>query len=1040
MKKIRSILSIMMVLAILCSSFTFMGTVSAADVNTTETSATPDNVQDGLILHAFCWGYSQIEANLDAIAAAGYTAIQTSPVQQPKDMNASTDISGQWWKLYQPASLSIGDNTWLGTKAELKSLCTAAETKGLKIICDVVTNHLGASSQDGTYKFADEVQKYEPTIWNATNGALSGNQYFHQLFGATSDSSVQSITQGWLSACPDLNTGNQYIQDSVCDLLKECIECGVDGFRFDAAKHIETPDDGEYASDYWPTVIGYAKSLNPDIFVYGEILNTTGAGRSYASYTDEGLSITDNMASAQIRAGITGHNASGATVGTYNVGSASNAVLWAESHDTYLGTSENTTNVSNEDIVKTWAIVASRKDATALFFPRTDSMSMGGSAVDTTYKSVAVTEINKFHNECVGVSETLGSSGNFAYVVRGQKGVVIVNTNGTTASASISGTGLADGEYTDMITGNKFTVSNGTVSGKIGSTGVAVVSKGSTTPTVSSSQETQEFEGDTITMQLTLSNATSGTYQLDNYDPVEFTGSPVIRIGSDYNVGDTITLTLTATDGTQTTKVTYKYTKKQGATSGVYVMVPASVISEKSWVAPIYCYIYDEDTDSSKGNVYQNAAWPGEQMLYDESLGCYYIQVQNNSCLVSNKNAGTSGNSTFNLASSSKTYVIVSDSAASNGATSSGNQYPKDGAAFKLALGGTSHVLNKMSVLGASGWVTSTDVPGKSTVAATEVTKNGTSITLYTIGDANLDDKIDVNDVTAIQKFLVKSGTLACDKAVADVDKNGKVNIFDATYIQRHLVGMSNDAYVGDKTEATGGSVNTNPTTPTTPSTTPTQPSTAPADVYTAYVKTQLTWITDMGCSLYLYDKATGESYYMPQDTDAYPQVYVTEVPKSCTDVIFYRALGVVDNPEAVKDTEAYNLQYATLSETNNCYTWNDSDGFVGPYVADSAPSFSLERVYFDNSVAKWSEVYVYGWGAGLNNTTHAMTHIQGTDIWYLDLPQAIPDGTTTFLFKNTAGGDNWDLQSANITVTSPYNCLKLNSTAGGDVTWYTYN
>jgi alpha-amylase len=234
-------------------------------------------------------------------------------------------------------------------------------------------------------------------------------------------------------------------------------------------------------------------------------------------------------------------------------------VLWAESHDTYLNTEAgNTTNISDSDILKTWAMVASRKDATPLFFARTNGMKMGEYAVNTSYKSVAATEINKFHNNFVGQSEKAGSSGNFAYVARGNKGIVIVNVNGTTANASVSGTGLDDGTtYKDMITGNSFTVSGGTVSGQIGSTGIAVVVQSDTTPMAFADQESQTFKGDTITVGLSLSNATSGTYQLENYAPVTFTGSPKIRIGSDYNKGETIKLTLTATDGKQTTSSVY---------------------------------------------------------------------------------------------------------------------------------------------------------------------------------------------------------------------------------------------------------------------------------------------------------------------------------------------------------------------------------------------------------------------------------------------------------------------------------------------------
>lgn len=1036
MRKIKGMLSLVLILAVLCSSFSFMSTVSvvAADTDKLATGTT-DEIKDGLILHAFCWGYSEIEENLEAILAAGYTSIQVSPIQQPKDKNASTDISGQWWKLYQPVSLSIGDDTWLGTKEEFKSLCYSAEKYGIKIICDVVTNHLGASSENDFYQLAKEVETYEPTIWNE-NGLTRDNPYLHQVFANTTDSSASSVTQALLSACPDLNTSDKYVQKRVCALIKECIDCGVDGFRFDAAKHIETPDDEEVASDYWPTIISYvndyAEKKGQEVFCYGEILNTPGRG-SFDSYTKY-MSITDNLASAQTRAGVTGKNATGAAVADYNVGTADKAILWAESHDTYLGTSEDTSDISNEDIVKTWALVASRKDSTALYFARPDSMSMGGAAVDTTYKSVTVAEINKFHNLCVGESETLGASGDYAYVVRGTKGIVIVNTNGTTAKSSISDIALPDGEYTDMITGNKFTVSAGTVSGEIGSTGVAVVTQGTTTPTVYADKESQTFEGKTITLNLTLSNATSGTYQLDDYAEVEFTGSPTIRIGGDYNYGDTIKLTLTATDGTKTTKTTYKYTKKQAASSGVYVLLPASTVENAKWTTPVYCYIYDEDTEKASNKVYQNAAWPGEEMKYDEALGCYYVQVQNNSCIESIKGTSTTSPSTFNLANSDKTNVIFSDSAATNGATSSGNQFPfATDKVTKLALGGKSH---KMTALNKNNWEITTEVPGLSAnVDATEVGKNGIYVPTYKIGDVNNDDSININDVTAVQYHLAGIAPLNCYSVVADVDDNGRINILDATYIQRYIANMSNFANVGGTTEGLGGKVEFDiPTEPVT-----TEPTTAPAQTYKAYVKTSLTWITDMGCSVFLYDKNSGESYYMAQDMNAYPNVFVADVPKTCTDVIIYRALGVVDNP--AESDSAYNLQHATLSETNNCYKWESSGGTVGPYVAEQPPQFELKKLYFDNSVAKWSEVYVYGWGYNLGNTTHAMTNISGTDIWYIELPTAIPDGVETFCFKNTPGGgsSDWDKQTANITVTSPHNCLKLNGKSGSNVTWYTY-
>lgn len=118
---------------------------------------------------------------------------------------------------------------------------------------------------------------------------------------------------------------------------------------------------------------------------------------------------------------------------------------------------------------------------------------MGNISTDSTYKSTAVSEINKFHNLFVGQSEKLGSSGDIAYVARGTSGIVLSNCKGTNASVSISGTGLADGKYTDTVSGAEFTVANGVLTGSIGNTGVAVVYNGTTTPKAINSVESGSF-------------------------------------------------------------------------------------------------------------------------------------------------------------------------------------------------------------------------------------------------------------------------------------------------------------------------------------------------------------------------------------------------------------------------------------------------------------------------------------------------------------------------------------------------------------------
>lgn len=1056
MKALKKVVSLFIAAAMLTSSFAFTASVSAAettDVAVSSDSTIQSEVKDGVILHAFNWSYNSIKENLPAIAAAGYTTVQTSPVQQAKDYGTSNDVAGQWWKLYQPVSMAIAQKSWLGTKDDLKSLCAEADKYGIKIICDIVSNHMGNEVETDPNSLSEQVKTYQPDFYT------NKSSYFHPDAGGASDGSIKSIVQGHVSACPDLNTGNTNVQNAVISLLKECIDCGVDGFRFDAAKHIETPDDGSYASNYWPNITSAAESYYKEktggnLYIYGEILNTCGSGRSYSSYTKY-INVTDNKTGDAVLAAVSKGNASTAAKSDYKSGaSASNVVLWAESHDTFEGEAgsagiANTAGVSDENVIKAWSIVASRKDSTALYFARPGAALMGEAATDTAYKSTAVSEVNKFHNLFVGQSEKLGSSDGVAYVARGTSGIVLANCTGTTKSVSISGTGIADGSYVDTITGNKFTVSGGVLTGSIGSTGVAVVYKGSVTPKNTCSVESGTFTGETMTVELGLENAVSGTYCLDNSTPVTYTGKTTIRIGSDYKYGETINLTLTATDGAKTTTATYKYTKKEAASSGVYIFFDSSKIS--SWKAPFNVYIYDEDTSST--TTYKNTSWPGQAMQIDPATGYYYVEVSSNSCIAEDKTTKDGSESNYDLAHSSNTYVIISDS--------KGSQHPADGARTKLKLGGSSKILTGRTT---SGWNTTTLVPSAGTpVEATDVTK-GTVTTVPTTapaptttvpvptttappvgtmiyGDVNGDGVVKVNDATAIQKHSVGL-ELIPDKylVLADLNADGKINVLDATMIQKYLVGGQDAGITGQPYVTETEPVSTVATEPVT---TPTEPTTTapPADTYTFYFKTTLGWMTDDGVSLFAYDNSTGESYFLEKDENAYPNVYTAEVPSTMTSCVVYRYLEAVYETPVGGDTgNVYNCWSAKVSKTNNCVTLsNDEQVSVGPYVAEEKPAFELSRVYFDNSKAKWSEVYIYGWAeSGLGNTAVAMTKIEGTNIWYYDFATPLSPGAKCFLFKDTES--TWNNQTNDIVVTKDMNCYLANagSKTGGSWSYYT--
>lgn len=324
-----------------------LSTVSAASTND---YGLADNIQDGTILHCFDWKYSDIEAELPNIAAAGFTSVQTSPAQRD-------DTFGVWYMLYQPQSFSISTNA-LGSKADLESLCKKADEYGIKVIVDVVANHTrGMDGENGPV--ADNLK----------------NRNFYRY--NNKDSSQVDWRNRWeVITCNigmrDLVSENSELQGIIKGYLSELKSVGVDGIRWDAAKHIGLPSEG---CNFWSTV-----TSDLGLYNYGEILEgpddresgNEGLMKEYTNY----ISVTDNgygsTVMGTIRDGqVTTEN--GKWVNKNAGITADKLVYWAESHDTYANdTGEGgwTKYISQEQVDRAYAVVASRAGATALYFSR----------------------------------------------------------------------------------------------------------------------------------------------------------------------------------------------------------------------------------------------------------------------------------------------------------------------------------------------------------------------------------------------------------------------------------------------------------------------------------------------------------------------------------------------------------------------------------------------------------------------------------------------------------------------------------------------
>ena len=834
----KKIISVTLVLCMLLSSIAVGGFVTNAASDEAETvsaasgsQGAQSKVQGAAVLHCFDWSYNNIKANLKAIADAGYTAVQTSPVQKPKDYSSSwTDQGGQWWKLYQPITVSIADGgTWLGTKSELKALCTEADKYGIKVIVDIVANHMADNGlkRNGMDNVSSQVES-----------TIRGNSSYWHLedIHADNDNDRYKVTHGAIDL-PDLNTGNSYIQGRYKQLCIDCINLGVDGFRFDAAKHIELPNENG-GSNFWPTVINGSKGSRTDLYYYGEILNYAGTDiNNYTKY----MSVTDNKSGDRALVCAKNGDAGGLANSSYDKGAgASKSVLWVESHDTYMGGSGsaglgNTSGVNDATVIKAWAIVGSRANSTALFFARPNSK-MGLASSNTTWKSKAVAEVNKFKNYFDGESEYLSSESGCAYNERGTEGVVISKLSGS-GSVSLTARKMKAGTYKDQVSGNTFTVKNGKITGNVGSTGVAVVYNATAPgPSASITPGSSHYRTDTMTLTLNYTNATSGQYSIDGGSYQSYTNGKTITIGSGVPYGTTTTVKVKASDGTTTSdEVTYTYVKiEDGGLQRVYFDN-----SSYNW-SKVYAYIY---VDSST----TNGSWPGKKMTLDSATGYYYLDVP---------------------AELSEGKVIFTESE-----SAVNNRYPAaDEPGMELEgvtkLFKANHELvdyfPQIPTQPTDPQPTTTPVNGK-----------------VLIGDTNTDGIISVSDATLVQQHAAQMIDLSGKNLVAgDANRDGIVSVSDATAIQRYCSEFTWG------TEHCGQYVGDDPVQPTTEP--PVQPTTEkdPNGKITIKFTNGSGWSGKIYC-YYWGSKTQGPGFPGAQMTSLGGLQYTIDIPADATNVIF---------------------------------------------------------------------------------------------------------------------------------------------------------
>ncbi len=602
----KRLLTLLTIMAIMVAPFSGLYSQNGMFVQAAQSTeyGLANNIKDGTILHAWCWSFNTIKNNMQLIAQSGYTTIQTSPANACVVGNGGNlKFTNQWWYHYQPTDYVIG-NYQLGTEAEFSAMCAEAERYGIKVIVDVVANHVTSDKS------------------KVSSNITSNSNFFHTNTSITDWNSRYQVTQLALLGLWDNNTQNTSVQNYIKNYLLRCVQLGADGFRYDAAKHIELPDDSGFGGNFWPNVLS-----NGSEFQYGEVLqDSISRDAAYANY----MSVTASNYGKKLRDSIGSNSFNASTLINYDIGvSADKIVTWVESHDNYAndisdyGSSEW---MNDEQIKLSWAVIAARSGGTPLFFSR--PVGGGGQTWDNRFPELTkmgdrgsnlffddeVAAVNKFRNAMVGENEYLRNpNGNTKVLMieRGTKGVVIINLNSSDFSLS-SATNLANGSYTNQTDNhNQFTVSNGNVTGTLPARSVVVLYKNAPTPKVSADGVVAKFT-DSISLTLKSENVDNATYSLtssnaSNNVSGSYTNGQTLTFGASDAFGTTYTLLLTGILNGVSVSTTYNFTKAEATGTTIYFEKP------DSWGTNINAYVYDE----SGSTVKKLAAWPGVAMTLE---------------------------------------------------------------------------------------------------------------------------------------------------------------------------------------------------------------------------------------------------------------------------------------------------------------------------------------------------------------------------------------------------------------------------------------
>ncbi|MGN8026431.1 carbohydrate-binding module family 20 domain-containing protein [Microbacterium sp. 22242] len=552
-----------------------------------------------VVANLFEWNWNSVASECtNVLGPKGYGAVQVAPPQDSVRLNQS---SHPWWEVYQPVGYDL--NSRMGTAAQFAAMVGTCHDAGVKVYADSVLNHMAGDNQTttdsyGADSFSAASHTYAQPGYTASdfhgypddcpNSNLAINDWNNQT----------QVQECELVSLEDLRTESSHVRSTETAYLNQLVGLGVDGFRLDAAKHINANDLSAILGGVHNTTW-----TNSRPYVLQEVMPGGSGGLAPSAYEGLGQVIEFTYATA-LKNQFNGNIANLSSLGqSWGIEPSASSGTMVTNHDTERNGSSLNYKAGSTYVLAnifhlaygygtpqvyasfTWNASDDSPPADANGFVTDTDCQNGWYCTDRVQ---GVANMVGWHNAAQGasVANWYSDGANLISFSRGNKAWVAIN-NGTSAQTRTFATGLPAGSYCDVIHGD-LTASTGACSGTSvtvdasGNASVTVQAKdavalygltGSTTPAPSPTP--------TVTSTPTPTGQVAETFTVNGETgttPVYLSGS-IAELGG-WAPGSAIPMTPSGSSWTvtvnlpQNTAIQYKYIQKDA--SGTVTWEPGS--------------------------------------------------------------------------------------------------------------------------------------------------------------------------------------------------------------------------------------------------------------------------------------------------------------------------------------------------------------------------------------------------------------------------------------------------------------------------------